>query len=145
MNVANILSIKGARVITIHPHETVSEAVALLAHHGIGALVVVDVTQKPIGIVTERHIIRRLAGDGAVVARTVGEIMTTEGVAGTPKDELAAVARTMTERRIRHLPIIEGSELVGIVSMGDILKAQRDQYRGEADTLEMRILAVDAV
>ena len=137
MSVASILSIKGARVITIHPHAFVREAVALLAHHGIGALVVEDVTEKPVGIVTERHIIRRLAGDAGVVARTVGEIMTGELVAGTPTDELAAVAHTMTERRIRHLPIIEGNVLVGIVSMGDVLRA--------ADTLEMRILAADAV
>jgi CBS domain-containing protein len=141
MNVANLLATKGGPVITIRPEQTVREAVTVIAKHGIGALVVVDETRRPIGIVTERHIIRRLAEDTAILSRAVGEIMTTNLVTATPQDELAAVIRMMTERGIRHVPIIDGGELAGIVSSGDVLRFQRDSYRGEADTLETRLLS----
>lgn len=141
MNVANLLATKGGPVITIRPEQPVREAVAMVAKHGIGALVVVDETRRPIGIVTERHIIRRLAEDTAILSRAVGEIMTTNLVAATPQDELGAVIRMMTERGIRHVPIVDGGELAGIVSSGDVLRFQRDSYRGEADTLETRLLS----
>jgi CBS domain-containing protein len=140
MTVADILSTKGAGVTTVHPGQSVRDAARLLADHAIGALVVADVTDRPVGIITERHIVRRLAQDDQVAARTVGEVMTARLVTGTPDDALVSVAFVMAERRIRHLPILNKGQLIGIVSVGDILKAQRDRYRGEADTLETRIL-----
>jgi CBS domain-containing protein len=140
VNVANLLTTKGRPVVTIRPAQSVGDAVSLLATHGFGALVVVDEGRQPIGIVTERHIVRRLAEDGQILSRAVGEIMTRELVTATPRDELTSVLHVMTERRIRHLPIIDRNELAGIVSIGDVLRFQRDQYRGQADTLETRLL-----
>jgi CBS domain-containing protein len=141
MNIASILATKGAEVVSIRPDRSVREAVALLAQHNIGALVVVDEAQKPVGIVSERDIVRQAARDERVLARAVSEIMTKDVVTGMPSDDLASVAATMTERRIRHLPVVDKGTLVGIVSVGDVLKAQRDKYRGEIDTLETQILA----
>ena len=94
----------------------------------------------PIGIVSERDIVRALARTETILAETIGSIMTREVIIGTPQDDLVAVGTTMTERRIRHLPVVEGGRLVGIVSIGDVVKAQRDQYQGEVDTLQTQLL-----
>jgi len=139
MNVANLLTTKGQPAVTIRPAQSVADAVSVLAEKGLGALVV-DQEGRPIGIVTERHIVRRLAADHEVVLRTVGEIMSRDLLTATPQDELSAVLHLMTERRIRHLPVLDGDGLAGIVSLGDVLRFQRDQYRGTADTLETRIV-----
>jgi CBS domain-containing protein len=140
MNVANLLTMKGQPVVTIRPAQSVSDAVSLLAQKSLGALVVVDQDGRPIGIVTERHIVRRLAADDEVLTRTVGEIMSRDLLTATPQDELSAVLNLMTERRIRHMPVLDGTALAGIVSLGDVLRFQRDQYRGKVETLETRIM-----
>jgi CBS domain-containing protein len=69
--------------------------------------------------------------------------MTKEVITGVPEDDIMSVVHTMTERRFRHLPIVDADQLIGVISIGDILKAQRDMYRGEIDTLETQILAQD--
>jgi CBS domain-containing protein len=140
MNVANLLTMKGQPVITIRPAQSVSDAVSLLAEKRLGALVVIDQEGRPIGIVTERHIVRRLASDDKVLTRTVGDIMSRDLLTATPQDELSAVLHLMTERRIRHMPVLDGGALAGVVSLGDVLRFQRDQYRGKVDTLETRIM-----
>jgi CBS domain-containing protein len=141
MNIANLLTTKGRPVITVHPAQTVRGAVALLAEQRVGALVVVDEERRPIGIVTERHIVRSLAADDKVLTRAVGDIMSQDLVTATPQDELALVLHVMAERRIRHIPVVEAGQLAGIVSLGDVIRFQRDQYRGEVDTLETRMMA----
>ena len=141
MKIRQILSYKGMNVITIRPEQLIREAVKLLVERRIGALVVVDSDKKPVGILSERDIIRRAAENEAVFSETVTDLMTKNIITGIPQDETSSVAATMTQKRIRHLPIVEDGDLVGIVSIGDILKAERDQYRGEIDTLETRILA----
>ncbi|HEV8639998.1 MAG TPA: CBS domain-containing protein [Methylomirabilota bacterium] len=140
MNIATVLASKGVKVVTVQPEQTIREALALLAEHNIGALVVVDETQKPVGIVSERDIVRALAKTEAVFQWSISRIMTKEVIIGSPQDDLAAAGHTMTERRIRHLPVMERGKLVGIVSIGDILKVQRDQYQGEVDTLQLQLL-----
>lgn len=140
MNVASLLARKGARVVTIGPEQTIRQALALLGDHNIGALVVVDGAMTPVGIVSERDIVRRLVRDEAVFAHPVGTIMTRELILGVPQDDLDAVGHTMTERHIRHLPVVEREKLVGIISIGDVVKAQRDQYLGEVDTLQTQLL-----
>ena len=139
MNIASILGRKGGKVITCRPEQSIRQALALLAEHNIGALVVVDALGVPAGIVSERDIVREAARDERLFARTVGEIMTRDLVVGVPEDDLRAVRDTMTERRIRHLPVVAEGRLVGIVSIGDIVKAERDQYLGEVDTLQTQV------
>ena len=141
MNIATVLARKGITVVTIDPGRTIRQALGLLAQHNIGALVVVDGAGAPIGIVSERDIVRGLARTEAILAEAVASIMTREVIIGTPQDDLVAVGITMTDRRIRHLPIVEGGHLVGIVSIGDVVKAQRDQYQGELDTLQIQLIA----
>jgi CBS domain-containing protein len=144
MNVKRILAVKGTNVVTIRPEQLVREATVLLGKHNIGALVVVDEADKPVGIISERDIIRQAARNEQVFTQVVGEIMTRDLITGLPQDDLHSVANTMTEKRIRHLPIVEKGKLVGIVSIGDVVKAQRDHYRGEVDTLQTQILANNA-
>ena len=141
MKIRQILSYKGMNVITIRPEQLIREAVKLLVERRIGALVVVDSDKKPVGILSERDITRRAAENEPVFSETLTDLMTKNIITGIPQDETSSVAATMTQKRIRHLPIVEDGDLVGIVSIGDILKAERDQYRGEIDTLETRILA----
>jgi CBS domain-containing protein len=139
MNIAHILARKGGRVITVRPEQSIREALQLLARHNIGALVAVGETGTPVGIVSERDIVREAARSEAAFGRTVAELMTRDVVLALPEDDLASVAHTMTERRIRHLPVMDGGQLVGIVSIGDVVKAQRDQYAGEVDTLQSQV------
>ncbi len=140
MNIASLLASKGSKVITIQPQQTVRQAVALLAEHNIGALVVVDRSSSPVGIVSERDIVRSAARNERVFSEPVASLMTKDVIIGLPHDDLASVGHTMTERHIRHLPVMEAGKLVGIVSIGDVVKAQRDQYQGEVETLQTQIL-----
>lgn len=139
MNMASLLATKGSSVVTIRPAQTVREALALLADHNIGALVVVDEQTRPVGIVSERDVVRAAAKSEDVFGRPISSIMTREVIIGGPHDDLLSVGNTMTERRIRHLPIVDGGQLVGIVSLGDVVKAQRDKYQGEVDTLQIQL------
>lgn len=141
MKINSILTTKGWEIFTVHPDQSISEAVALLAEHDIGALVVVDAAGNLKGIISERDIIRTAVDNQSIFTLPVGEVMTKRVIVGVPEDDVISVAHTMTEKRFRHLPIIDGDRLVGIISSGDILKAQRDQYLGEIDTLETQILA----
>jgi CBS domain-containing protein len=145
MTIASLLAKKGVKIVTIGPEDTIRQAVGRLAEHNIGALVVVDGQGGLTGIVSERDIVRALARSEAprteaILAQPVAAIMTRNVVIGTPQDDLVAVGNTMTEHHIRHLPVVEGGHLVGIISIGDVVKAQRDQYQGEVDTLQFQIL-----
>jgi CBS domain-containing protein len=140
MNIATILATKGGQCYTIRPEQTIRQALAVLAEKNVGALVVVDGTARVVGILSERDIVRRLVRDENSLGNAVETVMTPEVVSGLPADDLVAVGRTMTDKRIRHLPIIEGGRLLGIVSIGDIVKAQRNYYQGEVETLETQLL-----
>ena len=140
MTIASLLASKGPKVVTIHPEASIREALARLAEHNIGALVVTDEQNRPVGILSERDIVRGLAREEQVLGRSVSAIMTREVISGSPQDDLRTVGHTMTERRIRHLPVVDGGQLVGIVSIGDVVKAQRDEYLGELDTLQVQLL-----
>ncbi|MGH7279609.1 MAG: CBS domain-containing protein [Candidatus Rokuibacteriota bacterium] len=144
MNIAALLATKGPNVVTVAPDASVRQALALLAEHNIGALVVVDAAGAPVGILSERDIVRAAARDESVFGRTVSGLMTRDVVVGGPHDDLVAVGSTMTEKRIRHLPVVDRGRLVGIVSIGDVVKAQRDQYQGEVDTLQVQLLGDQA-
>jgi CBS domain-containing protein len=143
MTIATVLASKGDKVVTIRADQTIREALRLLAEHNIGAVVVAG-AGRPAGMVSERDIVRALARTEAVFDWPVSRIMTREVIVGSPQDDLVAVGHTMTERRIRHLPVMHHERLVGIVSIGDIVKVQRDQYQGEADTLRLQLLTGEA-
>ena len=144
MKVRTILATKGTNLVTIQPHQSLREAARLLAEHNIGALVVVSDAGQLVGIISERDIIRAAARVENALLRPVSEVMTKEVIIGLPNDDLIAVAHAMTEKRFRHLPIMEQGEIVGIISMKDIVKCQRDQYQGEIDTLQTQIIADEA-
>ena len=141
MKVSSILATKGQTIISVQPKQSVREAIGLLTKHRIGALVVLDENGRLVGILSERDIIWKTAENEAVFDLSVSEVMTPNVVTGLPQDEIMTVAHVMTERRFRHMPIMEGGRLVGIISIGDVLKLQRDHYRGEIDTLETQMLA----
>ena len=140
MNIKSILAKKGMNVVTIRPEQVIREAIFRLAEYNIGALVVMDETNLPAGILSERDITRALANDEQIFSKLVSDLMTKDVITALPQDDLISVANTMTEKRVRHLPVVEKGKLVGIVSIGDVLKAQRDQYKGEVDTLQTQIL-----
>lgn len=139
MNIASILASKGAQVITVRPDATIREAIRLLAQHNIGGLVVVDAQRFPVGIITERGIMREIARNERVFEARVDAIMTREVIVGVPADDVMSVAHTMTERRFRHLPVMDSGTLVGIVTIGDVLKAERDRFQGEVETLQTQL------
>lgn len=140
MKVRSILATKSSEVITIGPAAPVRDAVKLLEENNIGALVVMD-GERPVGILSERDIIRRAASNEGLFGEPVRELMTHQLITGLPQDDIYSVMHTMTEKRFRHLPILDEGRLIGIVSIGDLLKAQRDTYQGEIDTLETQLLA----
>jgi CBS domain-containing protein len=140
MTVATILARKGVTVVTIRPEQTLREALAVLAQHSIGAMPVTDATGALVGMLSERDIAREAVRNELFFDRPVSAIMTKDVVTGSPSDDLNAVANTMTNKRFRHLPVLDGGKLVGIVSLGDVVKAQRDEYLGEVDTLQTQLL-----
>ncbi len=143
MKVSTILATKGNKLYTITPNQPVSEAIALLAKHNIGVLLVLAEEDKLAGIVSERDIVRQLNQQADLLNKPVAGVMTTEVITCLPQDDLMSVAHVMTERRFRHLPVMEDGILLGMISIGDVMKAQRDYYHGQIDTLETQILATE--
>ncbi|MBK7894761.1 MAG: CBS domain-containing protein [Candidatus Promineifilaceae bacterium] len=143
MKVSTILATKGNKLITVAPNQSVSEALALMAEYNIGAVVVTDESESLVGIFSERDVVRQLVVEHNFLAQPVANLMTAEVVTCVPQDDLMSVASVMTERRFRHMPVVEEGALLGIISIGDVLKAQRDYYHGQIDTLETQILATD--
>jgi len=139
MKISNILATKGMTVYTIRPSQTVHDAVVSMARHNIGALVAVDDEGRPVGIISERDIVRALVGAEDVLTKTVDQVMTKTVISALPQDDIQSVMQTMTDKRFRHLPVVEEGELSGIVSIGDVIKALLAEYRGEIDTLQTQI------
>jgi CBS domain-containing protein len=124
MFISEILRRKGSSVVTTGAGSTVAELVGMLDEHNIGAVVVVDDGQV-VGIVSERDVVRKLAEVGAtVLEQTVADLMSTELVSSGPNDAVDDIAALLTERRIRHLPVLSDGELVGIVTIGDVVAAR---------------------
>jgi CBS domain-containing protein len=132
MTIAAILQNKGSEVLTISGGASVRDAVALLAERRIGAL---PVTQGGAiaGIMSERDIIYRLQSDGAgILDWAVERIMTAPAITVTRSTEIMSALSLMTRRRIRHLPVVEGEALIGLVSIGDLVKFRMDKIEAEA-------------
>jgi CBS domain-containing protein len=142
MTVKAILSRKGNDVITIEPTVTLSAAVNILAEHRIGALVVVAGADEQVaGILSERDIVRALAqrGPGAL-QEAVGQVMTRRVVTCTESDTVAALMERMTQGKFRHLPVVERGKLVGLVSIGDVVKQRLGEMEHESNALREYIL-----
>jgi len=136
MNVETILRNKGNRVTTIRSDATIGDAVESLHRYGIGALVVSDDGGRVDGILSERDIVAALAGDGTnLLSRPVAEVMTRTVLTCEPQDTVAELMAEMTNRRIRHFPVIENGKLCGIISIGDVVKNRLDEVEFEASSL----------
>jgi CBS domain-containing protein len=123
-------------VVTIQPDATVRDLLALLAQHNIGAAVVSTDGSTVDGIVSERDIVRRLHGNEGALGDTVSDIMTAEVQTCEASNSLDDVRKTMTEGRFRHLPVCDNGTLVGVISIGDVVKAYIDQVEFERDQLD---------
>ena len=136
MNVKTILSLKGSHVTTIEPTATLEAAVAILAKHRIGALVVLGADQRVIGILSERDIVRSLAELGAGALTTpLAQVMTRKVVTCDEAETVAGVMERMTTGKFRHVPVLEQDRLVGIVSIGDIVKHRLSEIEHESAAL----------
>jgi len=136
MKVAEILKQKGAEVITVRPTETIETFTHRLRMAGIGAMVVVGESGAMEGVISERDVVHGLAEHGArALQMTVAELMTARVVTCAPDDNIARIARVMTENRIRHLPVLAGGRLAGMVSVGDVVKHRMDEMSLEANVL----------
>jgi len=139
MRIADVLRNKGAAVATITPETSVSGLLTELSVHNIGAMVVVS-TDGVIGIVSERDVVRALQTRGADLLRLpVSEIMTTFVATCTPNDTVDSLSVLMTEKRVRHIPVMEDGRLTGIVSIGDVVKLRMEELEAQQEQLQAYI------
>jgi CBS domain-containing protein len=134
--IEHILQRKGTQVVTTTASTPVSEVVSQLAEHNVGALVVSSKKKPAAGIISERDIVRALATQGPeVLERPARELMTTNLTTCDLRSTVDELMRLMTERRIRHIPVLDQGKLAGIVSIGDVVKTRIDELETETETL----------
>lgn len=127
MKIRQVLDRKGSSVVTVEPRRTVHEAMRVLVEHNIGSVIVTK-DGNILGILTERDVLRLGATDPATLATTpVADAMTSELVVAVAEDPVEYAAGVMTANRIRHLPIVDGKELIGVVSIGDVVNALKQE------------------
>ena len=142
MNVEAILDRKGRDIVTVHEMKTVEEAARLLDSHGIGAAVIVDDYGGPVAVLSERDITREIALNGsAALGRPVAHVMTPAFVTAAMEDSLADLMVRMTDRRVRHLPVVVSGRLAGIISIGDVVKAKIETVEAESAAMLDYILS----
>ena len=142
MLVSQILKDKGDLVFTASPHETVAAAAALLHSRHVGALVIVDDQDRVAGILSERDIVRVVAEKGgAGLSLPVSSCMSSEVVFASPNETVHSLLERMTDRRIRHLPVLKDGRLAGLVSIGDLVKSKIAESEAEAENLKAYISA----
>lgn len=135
MKVYEVLKEKGAKVHCICPDATVADVVTMLCQNNVGALVVIDETSSIKGIITERDVLRNVAAYSNSRIK-VKDIMSKDVVIGLPDDEIMMVMKVMTQKRIRHLPILNKGKLAGLISIGDVLKSLHDEESAKIRYLE---------
>lgn len=142
MQVAQILKTKGGKVATTSPETTVGDVARMLLDLKIGALIVLGAGGKIVGIISERDIARALAvHGGALPTVRVVELMTRSVVTCTPESAITEIMATMTAKRFRHMPVLENGALVGVVSIGDVVKYRLDELESETAALHDYIRA----
>lgn len=138
--VLSILKRKGHKVTTITPEQSIAAAADLLVAHGIGAIPVVDPGGGVVGMISERDLVRGIfRHGGAVTAVLIADLMSTGVTTCSPTDTVDALMEVMTERRIRHLPVIWDDRLHGMISIGDLVKARLEEAQQEVDSLRSYI------
>lgn len=142
MLVSQILKSKGDMVFTAQPTETMAAAAALLHARRIGAMVIVDEKDDVVGILSERDVVRLVAEQGAGgLTQPVSQWMTKDVLFAAPTESVHVLLERMTDRRVRHLPVVKDGRLVGIVSIGDLVKSKIAEAEAEAETLKAYISA----
>lgn len=137
MKVCDLLKSKGQKVITIQPQESIFIAMKRLLEYKIGALIVCDQDQKMVGIISERDILQAVYHDrNALEQKNVHDVMTANVIVAIPDDEVDYVMGIMTQNRIRHLPIVTKDGIIGVVSIGDIVKFQLQEVQVKNRYLE---------
>jgi CBS domain-containing protein len=141
MLVSQLLKSKGEAVFTASPHETLQGAATMLHARRVGAMVVTE-GDRVVGILSERDVVRAVSEHGgAALSRPISDIMSRDVIFAEPKESLDLLLERMTDRRIRHLPVCVDGRLVGIVSIGDLVKAKIAETEAEAQTLKAYIAA----
>ncbi len=137
MRIYQLLRAKGYAIVTVTPETTVSDAIRTLKEYNLGAVVVSSDGRRPVGIMTERDVVRWLADGVEFLSGPVSAIMTTDLVTCMEDESVQSLMSTMTERRIRHLPVVEDDGgMAGIVSIGDVVKSYISELEFERDQLE---------
>ncbi len=143
--VGSVLGEKGRQVFSISPSATIREAVHEMNEHGVGALLVME-EGRPVGIVTERDVLRRVVGPGLHASVTrVAEVMTTELVTIPSSMRVEEAMRLVTERRIRHLPVVDDGKLSGIVSIGDLMRVVTLHQQEHIQRMSEYIVGAEAI
>ncbi len=136
MTVKAILSVKGGDVISIEPTATLETAVKMLAKHGIGALLVLGPDRRVVGILSERDIVRALGEQGAdVLTQPLAQVMTRKVVTCGPTETVGTIMERMTTGKFRHVPVVEQDQMVGIISIGDVVKHRLHEMEQESAAL----------
>jgi CBS domain-containing protein len=137
MKVQEMLMTKPSSVVSVGPHQLIREAARLMAEHNIGLLPVLDNKGQLVGVISERDIVREAVNiPTPLFDEQVQRIMTSQVIVATPHDELSSLVNAMVEKNIRHLPVMDGDELIGILSIKDVLKALQAKYEGEIHQLQ---------
>lgn len=136
MTVKSILAAKGGDIISIEPTATLSAAAALLARHRIGAVLVLGAGRKIVGILSERDIVRALGERGAeALDEPVSQTMTRKVACCAGEDAVPSIMERMTAGKFRHMPVLERGELIGIISIGDVVKERVDEMERESEAM----------
>ena len=142
MRISRLLDQKGSFVATVHTDTPIIEVIRELDRRGVGALIVSDDGSSIAGIVSERDVVRVIGQFGTAILTSRVEMIMSRGVRTcSPDDTVESLMSTMTDHRIRHVPVTEGGKLVGIVSIGDMVKARLDELERDRDALEQYITA----
>jgi len=137
MNVDQILSLKGRNVVSIDASQSLGDAARLLSERRIGAVVVLDGRQPVAGILSERDIVKAVATQGArALDEPVSRFMTTEVITCTGRSSVNELMELMTQRKFRHVPVVEGGQITGIISIGDVVKQRVEEVEAESRAIK---------
>jgi CBS domain-containing protein len=140
MKIGDILRIRGRPVITAEPDETVQDAIQKMVNNRIGALPICDGKGNMVGIVSERDLLKECAQRASAIKQTkIKEMMTKEVIIGVPDDSIDYIISVMTQKGVRHLPIMAGSRLEGMISMRDIVQAQLEELKSKLEDTKAQV------